>query len=506
MNNIKKTCIIGITVVLFVSSFFLVSCKTSQETHAEHLTAQKTIQEKEIVYYTCGMHPSVRISPEDYEKGNTSCPICNMGLVPVYKEDQTEKMKRDEHKEDEEMEREIKLSQRARMLAGVKTEEILFRHLFREINTVGEVDYDERRMASVSSWVAGRIDKLYVDFTGVQVKKGNPLVWIYSPDLVTTQQEYLLALETVEKVKESPYEETVAGAHSLVEAAKNRLLLWGIDESQIRELEEKGRASTHMVIHAPIGGTVVQKNALEGKYVKQGENLYEIADLSNVWVLADIYESELSDVQTGQDVEVTSTAFPGEKLTGKVSFIDPYLDSRTRTVKVRVDVPNPRLELKPGMYVNVLISSHIHSGLQDRTEDIYTCPMHPEIQSQKPGDCPICGMALVKKAKPAEDSILAVPKSAVLDTGVRKLVYIEKEEGVYIPKEVELGVEAVAYVEGQKGKFYAVKAGLSEGMRVVSQANFLIDSQSQLTGQAEAIYSGAIEADKEKKPPTKHIH
>jgi len=506
MNNFKKTCIIGIAVVLLVSSLFLVSCKTSEERQAKHLTGQKTVQEKEGLYYTCGMHPSVRVSAEDYEKGNTNCPICNMGLVPVYRDNQAEKMEADEHKEDEEMERGIKLTQRARMLAAVKTEEVLFRYLSREINTVGEVDYDERRMASVSSWVAGRIDKLFVDFTGVQVQKGDPLVWIYSPDLVTTQQEYLLALETVEKVKESPYEETVAGAHSLVEAAKTRLLLWGIDEGQIRELKEKGRTSTHMVIHAPIGGTVVHKNALEGKYVKQGEHLYQIADLSNIWILADIYESELSGIQTGQDVKVTANAFPWEKLTGKVSFIDPYLDPRTRTVKVRVDVPNPGLELKPGMYVNVLIISHIHGGIQDRTEDIYTCPMHPEIQSQKPGDCPICGMALVKRAKPAEGSILAVPKSAVLDTGARKLVYIEKEEGIYIPKEVELGVEAVALVEGQKRKFCAVKAGLSEGMIVVSQANFLIDSQSQISGQAEAIYSGAIKADKEKKPPTKHIH
>jgi len=506
MNTLKKTSVIGLGVILLAVSLIFVSCQRGEEGSPEaQTTADKATADREILYYTCGMHPSVRVSPEDYEKGNTSCPICNMGLVPVYKEEG--EMARMESGEHEEMEREIKLNARAQRLAQVKTEEIQFRQLFREIKTVGEIDYDERKVAFVAAWIPGRIDKLFVDFTGVRVRKGAPLVWVYSPNLVTTQQEYLLALETLEKVKESPHEETLEGARSLVEASKKRLLLWGVSEKQINELEEKGEASTHMVIHAPIGGTVVHKNAVEGKYVKEGENLYQIADLSNVWILADIYESDLVSVEKGQNVEITTSALPGEKYEGRISFIDPYLNSRTRTVKVRIEVSNNQMKLKPGMYVNVLLSAHVHDGIHGSGKVIYECPMHPEIQSDKPDDCSICGMALVEKPQAPLGSILAVPRSAVLDTGERKLVYVEKEKGTYVAKEIEVGSDAVAVVDGERKKFYAVKAGLAERMKVVTQANFLIDSQSQITGQAEAIYSGALDRDKkDKTPPSKHIH
>lgn len=369
------------------------------------------------------------------------------------------------------------------------------------------MDYDERRVAYVAAWIPGRIDKLFVDFTGIEVKKGDPLVWIYSPELLTTQEEYLLALETLEKVKGSPNEETIKGAESLVEASRRRLLLWGISKKQIEKLEKRREANTHMTIYAPIGGTVIHKNAFEGKYVKEGENLYQIADLSNLWVRADIYEYEMALVNKGQKVEITTTAYPGEKFEGIISFIDPYLNPKTRSVKVRIDVPNPQSRLKPGMYGDVSINSHIHEGIRPPEKVLYTCPMHPEVISENPGDCPICGMYLVKKKVAPSGSILAVPRNAVLDTGARKLVYVEKEKGTYEAKEVEIGPEATAYVNGTKQKFYAIKAGLSEGMNVVTQANFLIDSQSQITGQAEAIYGGALEKKKkEKTPPTKHIH
>lgn len=470
------------------------------------VASHKEASQREILYYTCGMHPSVRVSPEDYEKGNTKCPICNMDLVPVYKEEgQAMAMEESEHDQHGTLEALVKLSPRARALASVKTEEIQYFSLFREITTVGEMDYDERKVAYVAAWVPGRIDRLFVDFTGVEVKKGDPLVWIYSPELLTTQEEYLLALETLDRVRGSENEETIKGAESLVEASKRRLLLWGISEEQVDELRQRKKANTHMTIYAPIGGTVIHKNAFEGKYVKQGENLYQIAGLSILWVRADIYEYEMAWIKSGQKVEITTSAYPGERFEGTVSFIDPFLNPETRSVKVRIDVPNPRRRLKPGMYVNVAIISTVHEGIPGPEKAFFTCSMHPEVISENPGDCPICGMHLEKKIAPSR-SVLSVPKDAVLDTGARKLVYVEREEGAYQAIEVEVGPEAEAYINGAKQRFYAVKSGLSEGMRVVTQANFLIDSQSQITGQAEAVYGGALEKEKKKTPPSKHIH
>ena len=289
MINKKRLLVFGIGILILVASVFLVSCKKSEEKAGEvQVIAQQEAPENEILYYTCGMHPSVRVSPEDYEKGSTNCPICNMGLVPIYKEEVGGmEMGTGEH---EGIETLIKLSPDAQAIARVKTEEVQFLPLFKEIYTVGQMDYDERKVAYVAAWIPGRIDKLFVDFTGIEVKKDDPLVWIYSPDLVTTQQEYLLALETLEKVKGGQNEVTIRGAESLVEASKRRLLLWGISEKQIEELNQKKKTNTHMTIYASLGGTVIHKNAFEGKYVKEGENLYKIADLSTLWMLADIYE------------------------------------------------------------------------------------------------------------------------------------------------------------------------------------------------------------------------
>ncbi|MFQ6037215.1 MAG: efflux RND transporter periplasmic adaptor subunit [Candidatus Aminicenantales bacterium] len=505
MRKSQRMVIVSLGIFLVGLAAVLVTCRPGEKPQEKILTAaaEKSV-ERQILYYTCGMHPSVRVSPEDYEKGNRSCPICNMDLVPVYKEEAMD-MEPGGHALSEEGEILVRLDARARALARVKTEEVRSLPLFKEISTVGQIDYDERKVAYVAAWISGRIDRLFVDFTGVHVKKGDPLVWIYSPDLLTTQEEYLLALETLERVKEKGDPETIQGAQSLVEAAEKRLLLWGISPAQVEEIREKRQTSTHMTIYAPIGGTVIHKNALEGKYVKEGENLYRIADLSHLWVLADIYESELSWIKQGQEVEIRTAAFPGERFTGRISFIDPYLNPKTRSVKVRVDVPNPWLKLKPGMYVDVFIRSKILEGTPSKARTVYTCTMHPEVEAAEPGPCPECGMPLVKKVKPASSGLLAVPKEAVLDTGTRTLVYIEKEEGVYAPREVELGPEAMAEINGTKRRFYVLKSGLEEGMKVVAHANFLVDSQSQITGAAEAVYGGALEAE-EKKPPTQHIH
>jgi Cu(I)/Ag(I) efflux system membrane fusion protein len=510
MSTRRNILIITLGLLLIAGSFFIFFCKKAEHAPEDMAMAKQQVDaEKEILYYTCGMHPSVRVKPEDYESGNNKCPICNMDLVPVYKEDETSMdMTTAEHGEHEQakVEAQLTLDARAQTLAQVKTESVEFRRLMKEISTVGQMDYDERRVFYVAAWIPGRIDKLFVDFTGDQVKEGDPLIQIYSPNLVTTQEEYLLALETLERVKESPDPQTVKGAESLVESARQRLLLWGIGEKQVEELISNRKASTFMIIPAPIGGTVIHKNAFEGKYVKEGENLFQIADLSNLWMQAEIYESDLARIQLGQSVIIHTEAYPDEVFKGTIVFLDPYLNPKTRTVKVRVDIPNPRSLLKPGMFVDAYINVFIHEGIKATDKIVYTCPMHPEVIAEEPGDCPICGMKLVEKEHAPAGTVLAIPKNAVLDTGTRKVVYLEKEVGVYVPREVEIGSEAIGVVDGQKQRFYSVLAGLTEGMKVVTHANFLIDSQSQITGQAEVIYSGALERGEEKKPPSKHIH
>jgi RND family efflux transporter MFP subunit len=499
----RKNTAILIGIVLLISGGILFSpgCKQQEETLAE----TQVPLERAILYYTCGMHLSVNVSPEDYAAGNNKCPICKMDLVPVYKEGEG-KMDMEEHKHEADVEAKIKLSPRAQALAQVRTEDVQYRHLTREINTVGQIEWDERRLSSVAAWISGRLDKLFVNYTGVEVKKGSPLALIYSPDLLTTQEEYLLALETHESISLSSDAEAIQGAESLVEAARKRMRLWGVSEDQMRELEKRRTASTHLTIHAPLGGTVIRRDAVEGKYVKEGDPLFQIADSTHLWVMVDVYEYEMADVSVGQPVVLNAAAYPGETFGGKVAFIDPYLNPKTRSLKVRVDVPNPSRRLKPGMYVNASISSHVHQGKHAPQQDMYICTMCPEVKSEEPGECPECGMDLVKKKVSHSGEILAVPREAVLDTGMRKLVYVEKEPGIYAAREVNLGREAMADVEGKRRRFYAVMDGLEEGEAVVIRANFLIDSQSQITGQAEAVYSGALERSEEKKPPAKHIH
>lgn len=471
--------IIYFVLFLFLCGLISYSCKkediSTQTGKAEEIERQ---EKKESLYWTCGMHPSVRVTQEQYEKGQTKCPICNMDLVQVS----------DEETPGEEGEVALKLSPRAQTLASVKTTKITYLPLTKEIRTVGIIDYDERKKAYVSSRITGRIDKLFADFTGTEVRRGDPLVWIYSPDLVSTQEEYLLALETLEKVKGSHIKEVIENSTSLVESTKKRLLLWGITEKQIEELWKKKQTETHMTIYAPISGTVIHKTALEGKYVKEGENIYTIADLSNIWVLADIYEEDISWVKPKTDVEIASVAFPGEIFRGGISFIDPYLNEKTRSVKIRVDIPNSEGKLKPGMYVDALI----RITLSDKGQAYYTCPMHPEVKDKEPGECPECGMYLEKVEG---GLVLAVPKSAVLDVGMRKLVYVDKGKGRYESRVVKLGAEAEAIVENRKEKFFPVLEGLAEGEKVVTRANFLLDSQTQLTGEAVGVYGGAIEVE-----------
>ena len=390
------------------------------------LYGYKTVQaDKEI--YTCPMHPSViRDRPG-------ACPVCGMNLVKkTIKESSASEGQAGEPITQEKMEEmeQVTLSPTQRLLANVATEPVTRRNLSKEIYTVGKIDYDETNLAHVAARIGGRVDKLYVDFTGKEVKKGEPLLEIYGPDLISAQQEYLLALNAYEKLKSSSLDEPAQNSQSLLDASKEKLLLWGITEDQITELKETKKVKTHMVIYSPTSGTVIEKFVREGMYVMEGENLYDIADLKNVWMFGDIFESEISGVEIGQEVEVTTQAYPDEVFTGRISFIEPVLNPTTRTAKIRADFPNPHYKLKPDMYVEVKIKS---------------------------GEYQNC---------------LTIPASAVINTGHRVVAWVEKEPNVFVPRDVKL--------REKLGDFYVVLDGLSEGERVVSQGGFLIDSEAQL--------------------------
>ncbi len=324
----------------------------------------------------------------------------------------------------------ITVSEEKRQLIGVRTAVAAVRQIGSRIRTVGKVDVDETRLAFVNTKIAGWVRKLHVDYTGKEVKKGEPLLSIYSPDLLSAQEEYLLALKTVKRSSvTSDFPELAESQDTLLESAKRRLLLWDITSEQIAELEKTGKPRTEMTIQAPIDGIVLEKMVLDGAYIMPGMNLYKIADLSTVWILADVYEYEVPLVRVGQTAQVDLSYNPGRPFTARVSYIYPTVDPMTRTVKVRLEVGNAGMMLKPDMFANVEIAS----GAGAR---------------------------------------LAIPTEAVLDAGPRKIVYVEKDPGVYEMRDVTLGVRGEGYVE--------VVKGVKKGERVVTSGNFLLDSESQL--------------------------
>jgi len=316
-----------------------------------------------------------------------------------------------------------------RQLIGVRSAPVTYASLGQEIRAVGTVGYDERSLAQVTVKTAGWVRAVFVDSIGRPVRRGEPLFTLYSPDLLATQDEYLLALKTQRRLAASPLAVVKANAAALVAGARERLRLWDLTETQLAALERRGKAEPILTAYAPSSGTVLKREALPGKYVEPGTTLYELADLSRVWVFADIYESEVPAVKPDQPASVTFASYPGETFLGKVAYIYPSLNTEARTVRVRVELPNPGFKLKPGMYGNVIL----------QTEAVKT---------------------------------LAVPKEAVLETGLRRLVFMDRGQGRYEPASVKLGRRNQDDVE--------VLEGLKEGDRIVTSANFLLDAESKL--------------------------
>lgn len=316
-----------------------------------------------------------------------------------------------------------------RQLIGVRSAPAVYAALQQEIRTVGTVDYDERGLTQVNLKVSGWVQEVFVNSIGREVRKGEPLFTLYSPDLLATQDEYLLAVKTMAQLAATPLADVKEGAAALVASASERLRLWDLTDEQIAALERRGKAEPVLTVYAPSAGIVLTREALPGKYVEPNTTLYGVADLSTVWIYADIYESEVAAVKLNQPALVTFAAYPGETFPGQVAYIYPSLNTQARTVRVRLELGNPGLKLKPGMYGNVTL----------RTES---------------------------------DKALVVPKEAVLDTGLRQLVFLDRGQGVYEPYPVKLGRRSQDQVE--------VLEGLKEGDRVVTSANFLLDADSKL--------------------------
>ena len=323
-------------------------------------------------------------------------------------------------------------------LIGVKTAVVEKHALDTTIRAVGRVNYDEQRITHVNLRISGWVEKLFVDYTGQVVHKGQPLFTVYSPELLSTQDEYLLALRTQQELKDSPLPDVHEQAEELVQASRERLRLWMVSDQQLNELARRGQADSSLTIASQHTGYVIDKNVFKGMFVEPQTRLYTIADLSTVWMNADIYEYEVPFIKVGQTGKVTFTAYPGQPFYGRVSFIYPYLNPESRTVKVRLELPNPEMHLKPEMYGDVEI--HINRGYQ-----------------------------------------VAIPDQAVLDSGTRKMVFLVRGKGLFEPREVKVGSKI--------GSLYEVQEGLEVGDRIVTSGNFLVDSESKLMASKDMMGS-----------------
>jgi Cu(I)/Ag(I) efflux system membrane fusion protein len=333
--------------------------------------------------------------------------------------------------------------------AGVATAEVKPSLLYRVVRAEGVLGTDETKLVHIAARVAGRLDRLDLDFTGETVRRGAPIYSIYSPDLVASGREYALALENLERARAGGDAGYLRSAESLAQASRERLSLWGLDREQIDRIARTRQPEVDLVVRSPAGGTVLEKKVVQGEYVAAGQDLFLLADLSRLWLSAKVYEEELGGIRVGQPAIVRFPAFPGRDFHGQIRFIDPVLDPATRTAGVRVELPNPGGLLKPGMFAIAELRVDLGRGL-------------------------------------------AIPRSAVLDTGVRQIVYVEVAPGRFAGREVRLGAPAGDQVQ--------VVSGLAEGERVVTSANFLIDSQSQLATGSSIQWSGASEMKKDAGP------
>lgn len=343
--------------------------------------------------------------------------------------------------------RTVQLTEEEQGSIGLQTTVVERRRLQRELLAPARVEEPETQLVNISARIAGRIDQLHVDFTGQSVRRGQPIAEIYSPEVFTSAEEYRLALENRKRLGGKAEADAVAGADDLIAASRRRLELWGLTPQQIENIATSNSPQIDLTIYSPVSGIVSERKVTRGQYVNAGDVLYSVTDLSSVWVKAELYEADLPEVRLGQGVEVTAESIPGRKVQGRVGFIEPVMNSQTRTAAARIQVENAGMRLLPGMFVQARFA--------------------------------------LAKSTPAP----AVPRSAVVDTGKQKLVYVAKGNGVFEARGVQLGMVA--------GEFYPVVRGLNVGERVVTEGNFMLDSQTRLTGSMSGMFGGSKEFSQE---------
>jgi len=426
--------------------------------------------------YICPM----MCTPPQTEPGR--CPVCAMELVPVTSSGgDTDELS-------------IQVSPVARRIANIQTVAVKAVPLTRRIRAIGEITYNEGTLATISAYVDGRLDRLFADYTGVLVNKGDQLAWLYSPQLYTTQVELLRmkkGLEEIEASSASP--PAIESQRRLYQSARQRLIELGTTEEQIQELEQVGHADSRMHIYSPISGTVIEKLADKGRYVKTGQPIYRVADLSTVWLMLELFPDDASVIRYGQKVQAEVQSLPGRQFPGRVAFVDREVDPKTRTVGVRVVVPNDQGLLRIGDYAKATIEVPIASDgdapqlvYDPELADKWISPRHPHVVESSPGKCRECGVELVPAATfgfaaesvPSREA-LVVPRNAVLMAGDNSVVFVETEPGRFEIRWVVLGPST--------GDQIVLLKGVKKGEQIATSGNFLLDAAMQMAGKPSLI-------------------
>jgi multidrug efflux pump subunit AcrA (membrane-fusion protein) len=377
--------------------------------------------ERKILFWYDPMHPAYKADKPGI------APDCGMQLVPKYAEDgNMANMPAGT----------VKIAADKQQMMGVRTATVERKPLEREIHTTAQIVADEARIAHVHVKTSGFIEKIYVDFVGQLVKKGQPLFTLYSPDLVSTEEEYLIAKRGEKALGGAPYQEVSQGAQSLLRSARERLRLWDITDAQIKKLDETGEVEKTMTFYSPISGFVTDRKAFPGTSITPDMELYTLSDLSTVWATADIYEYEVPYVRLGQRVNLSLSYYPGKTYSGRISFLYPTVDPQTRTVKARIEIANPHFALKPQMFADAQIK--VDYGTK-----------------------------------------LIVPQEAVLNSGMEQIVFVVHDGGVFEPRIVTVG----PVVNGS----VVILSGLKEGETIITSGNFLIDSESKLKSATDGM-------------------